>query len=100
MATATSSYTAFAAGVALGCLGVATCLHLRDTQLVQAPSPAAAAGSKPGCSLSLDDDIVGEQLTRNVQFWGRPGQERVCSAFVVVVGLGVSRNQAEELLGG
>jgi tRNA A37 threonylcarbamoyladenosine dehydratase len=39
--------------------------------------------------VSLDDDILGEQLTRNVQFFGRESQQRVCDAFVVVVGLGV-----------
>ena len=39
--------------------------------------------------LSLEDEIVGEQLTRNVQFFGREGQKSVCDAFVIVVGLGV-----------
>ena len=41
-------------------------------------------------SQALDDDILGEQFTRNRQFFGRTGQEQVLNAFVVVVGLGVS----------
>ena len=41
-------------------------------------------------SQALDDDILGEQFTRNRQFFGRTGQEHVLNAFVVVVGLGVS----------
>jgi len=41
-------------------------------------------------SQALDDDILGEQFTRNQQFFGRAGQEAVLNAFVVVVGLGVS----------
>jgi hypothetical protein len=37
-----------------------------------------------------DDDILVEQLTRNVQFFGLEAQQRIARAFVVVVGLGVS----------
>ena len=37
----------------------------------------------------LDDEILTEQFTRNVQFFGREGQQQVANAFVVVVGLGV-----------
>jgi len=36
------------------------------------------------------DDIVAEQLTRNIQFFGKDGQKKINDAFVVVVGLGVS----------
>lgn len=36
------------------------------------------------------DEILEEQLTRNVQFFGLEAQRRIGGAFVVVVGLGVS----------
>jgi len=36
------------------------------------------------------DEVVAEQLTRNVQFFGTEGQKKISEAFVVVVGLGVS----------
>ena len=36
----------------------------------------------------LGDDVVAEQLTRNVQFFGLEGQSKICDSFVVVVGLG------------
>lgn len=38
----------------------------------------------------LRDEIVREQLTRNLQFFGEQGQAAVSSSLVVVVGLGVS----------
>jgi tRNA A37 threonylcarbamoyladenosine dehydratase len=37
------------------------------------------------------DDILMEQLTRNVQFFGLEAQKKIARSFVVVVGLGVSR---------
>jgi hypothetical protein len=37
-----------------------------------------------------EDEILEEQLTRNVQFFGLDSQRRIGGAFVVVVGLGVS----------
>ena len=43
-----------------------------------------------GPSTFLDDEILREQFTRNVQFFGQEGQLKVASAFVVVIGLGVS----------
>jgi hypothetical protein len=87
--------TAFAAGAALGCAVAVAVSHRAITPnagLAPAavePQPPAEA---PGCAapgVCLDDVIVGEQLTRNVQFFGRDNQQRVCDAFVVVVGLGV-----------
>ena len=41
-------------------------------------------------SFSLNDEVLGEHFTRNVQFFGRPGQEKIMGAFVIVIGLGVS----------
>ena len=38
----------------------------------------------------LHDDILGEQFTRNVQFFGEASQRQIANAFVVVIGLGVS----------
>jgi len=35
------------------------------------------------------DDIVREQLTRNIQFFGLDGQKCITKSFVIVVGLGV-----------
>lgn len=41
-------------------------------------------------SSSLEhDDIISEQLTRNIQFFGMEGQKKITESFVVVVGLGV-----------
>ena len=37
----------------------------------------------------LEDEILTEQFTRNVQFFGKQGQLKVAKAFVVVIGLGV-----------
>jgi hypothetical protein len=37
------------------------------------------------------DEVLAEQLTRNVQFFGVERQRAITHAFVVVIGLGVSR---------
>jgi tRNA A37 threonylcarbamoyladenosine dehydratase len=34
--------------------------------------------------------VLVEQLTRNIQFFGEESQQRIADAFVIVVGLGVS----------
>ena len=39
-----------------------------------------------------EDEVIAEQLTRNVQFFGEDAQQRIADAFVVVVGLGVGVN--------
>lgn len=39
------------------------------------------------------DDIISEQLTRNIQFFGLESQKKISDSFVVVVGLGVSFRQ-------
>ncbi len=89
----------FAAGVALGgvaAYAAARSLHAqRAHATAQSSAPPEVASSEPVrgacCGVSLDDEIVGEQLTRNVQFFGRERQQRVVDSFVVVVGLGVRR---------
>lgn len=47
---------------------------------------------RASCGLSdfVNDEVLSEQFTRNVQFFGQGGQLKVANAFVVVVGLGVS----------
>ena len=56
-----------------------------------ATSSSTSSSSTPPWALDWEgDEVVGEQLTRNVQFFGAEGQRRVSAAFVVVVGLGVS----------
>lgn len=54
-------------------------------------SPASPVqDSSSGLSDFLRDEILSEQFTRNVQFFGQDGQLKIANAFVVVVGLGVS----------
>ena len=92
-ASAVRTACVFGAGVALGCAYAYAATSASRRVQTQAPAAAVAAHAPqqpaPSAPLSLDDEIVGEQLTRNVQFFGREGQQRVCDAFVVVVGLGV-----------
>jgi hypothetical protein len=97
----TRTTCAFAAGVALGCAvayvavrslpTLASQPHAEPVQAAHTPPLRPAEAQQPAAAtgVSLDDDILGEQLTRNVQFFGRESQQRVCDAFVVVVGLGV-----------
>jgi hypothetical protein len=59
---------------------------------------AVTASSQPAAvhTASLkdfeSDEILAEHLTRNVQFFGVEKQKVIASSFVVVIGLGVSRN--------
>ena len=59
-------------------------------RVVTAPGHQAATAAACGLAGFEDDVILSEHLTRNVQFFGVPGQRRVCGSFVIVVGLGVS----------
>jgi hypothetical protein len=71
--------------------------HDAEVQLHALPSvstatpPAAAATSNEKMINFEKDDVLVEQLTRNVQFFGLEGQKKIANAFVVVVGLGVSK---------
>lgn len=105
---------AFAAGAAVG-LG-ATLLYTRATRsqntaadqaaaageqglaAAAPPLPVANGGSLPAFSMADfdSDEILEEQLTRNVQFFGLEAQRRIGGAFVVVVGLGVSSKRRAE----
>lgn len=56
------------------------------------PSTSAHAGEDMARLLE-EDEVVAEHLTRNVQFFGLPAQQRIAGAFVVVIGLGVRRGE-------
>lgn len=46
----------------------------------------------------LKDEIVSEQLTRNVQFFGLEAQQKVTTSYVVVIGLGGVGSHAASML--
>ncbi|KAK1439306.1 hypothetical protein QVD17_05122 [Tagetes erecta] len=46
----------------------------------------------------LKDDIVSEQLTRNIQFFGFDAQQKVTASYVVVIGLGGVGSHAASML--
>ncbi|KAK8694488.1 hypothetical protein V6N13_072039 [Hibiscus sabdariffa] len=46
----------------------------------------------------LADEIVSEQLTRNIQFFGLDSQEKVTASYVVVIGLGGVGSHAASML--
>lgn len=54
------------------------------------PVPAVKGDQVELCGSALEqDEIIAEQLTRNIQFFGLDGQKKITESFVVVVGLGV-----------
>jgi hypothetical protein len=61
----------------------------RDPSQQQDPSRRAASTAATGLVDFDEDEILSEQLTRNVQFFGLEGQKRIANSFVVVIGLGV-----------
>lgn len=61
----------------------------------------AIAGKKSGKVVSddlLKDEIVSEQLTRNIQFFGFESQQKVSASYVVVIGLGGVGSHAASML--
>lgn len=86
-----------AAGAATGALLCAYLLRASTNVPSRAAAAAGAAGpaAAPSIATTLqldcleEDDILQEQLTRNVQFFGLEKQKRIGSSFVVVIGLGV-----------
>lgn len=56
----------------------------------QRPTSRAVQGSSCKLSDFTSDEVLSEQFTRNVQFFGQNGQLNIANAFVVVIGLGVS----------
>ena len=76
----------FAAGALAGAsLAYAACF----SRLPSLQQPGGGVKQPPTPAFSLDDEVLSEALARNVQFFGRDGQQQVSDAFVVVVGLGV-----------
>lgn len=86
------------------------CQSLADARVtVPKPSASSAALSKAGQSQSQtqhhvsvrnfqQDEVLVEQLTRNIQFFGLEAQQKIADAFVVVVGLGGVGSHCAHLL--
>lgn len=67
-------------------------VQLQALPFSAATPPAAIEGATTNNDKMINfekDDVLVEQLTRNVQFFGLEGQKKIANAFVVVVGLGV-----------
>lgn len=60
--------------------------------------PQGGAGARVPMSQVLDDEVLREQLTRNIQFFGERSQLDLANAFVVVVGLGGVGSHAAHFL--
>ena len=111
-----SAALGFAAGAAVGAGALYLYSRSQRCQQTAAPPDSAAAaqqlasgsggGALPGAAAAAlhgptdmscfeQDEILEEQLTRNVQFFGLEAQKRIGGSFVVVVGLGVSGGAVE-----
>lgn len=62
---------------------------LKDAQAAPGTRQESLEQSKTRPEDFVEDEIVKEHLTRNIQFFGQEGQLQISKAFVVVVGLGV-----------
>ncbi len=81
------------AGALAGAGAVYVALGWRRAAIATAPQPQSigtAEKSTVKVKDFLKDEVLSEQLTRNVQFFGEEGQQAIANSFVVVVGLGVS----------
>eukprot|EP00873_Tetraselmis_striata_P028405 jgi/Tetstr1/448669/TSEL_035911.t3 len=78
-----------------------TSTHAASTGATPTIAELDAAGGA-GCAMSsptaLSDEVLTEQLTRNLQFFGADAQGRVARSFVVVVGLGGVGSHAAHFL--
>jgi len=96
---------AASAGAAVGALSAAAVMNLRSRskrregyvrELLESNGVTAGAGNARssrqlgaiGSSDLLSDEVVSEQLTRNIQFFGMDSQKKVTESYVVVIGLG------------
>lgn len=57
------------------------------------PIASTPSTSKPSRNVTvadhfMEDDILKEHFTRNIQFFGEEAQKKIANSFVVVVGLG------------
>ncbi|GIL71551.1 hypothetical protein Vretimale_2607 [Volvox reticuliferus] len=92
------------AGALLGAGGAYVAYSLIGARKAAAAQTASAPSTDWNGSWSasvenfLEDEILTEQLTRNVQFFGEDGQLEIAKAFVVVVGLGGVGSHAAHLL--
>ena len=62
------------------------------------PFDRGSAGSSAQHTFSLNDEVVGEQLSRNLHFFGRDAMQKIASSRVAVVGLGGVGSHAAHLL--
>ncbi len=99
-----NSVLLFVAGGAAGAIAACAALHVvqrrswnarshrydESTSGQQRSVTPTVAPDSSGLNNFLDDEILAEQFTRNVQFFGQEGQLKIANAFVVVIGLGVS----------
>ncbi|DBB11804.1 TPA: hypothetical protein ACH3X3_005959 [Trebouxia sp. C0006] len=69
-------------------------IHPQESSL----SPVVVPKSGTGLHNFHEDEILAEQFTRNVQFFGQQGQIKVANAFVVVIGLGGVGSHAAHML--
>ncbi|TYI56149.1 hypothetical protein E1A91_D11G189700v1 [Gossypium mustelinum] len=72
-------------------------IELNDTTVKCAIGLGNGNIGMTGLSL-LADEIVSEQLTRNIQFFGLDSQQKVTSSYVVVIGLGGVGSHAASML--
>ncbi|KAB2057615.1 hypothetical protein ES319_A11G180100v1 [Gossypium barbadense] len=72
-------------------------IELNDTTVKCATGLGNGNIGMTGLSL-LADEIVSEQLTRNIQFFGLDSQQKVTSSYVVVIGLGGVGSHAASML--
>ncbi|XP_021600052.1 tRNA threonylcarbamoyladenosine dehydratase isoform X1 [Manihot esculenta] len=59
---------------------------------------AGDGNSGTSCPDLLTDEIVSEQLTRNIQFFGLESQRKVTASYVVIIGLGGVGSHAASML--
>ncbi|KAG8094251.1 hypothetical protein GUJ93_ZPchr0012g20978 [Zizania palustris] len=101
------------AGAAVGALSTAAIMSIRsrskqrDGYVRSLLESNGAAGGGAGSNIRprvvgssdlLDDEVVSEQLTRNIQFFGMESQKKVTESFVVVIGLGGVGSHAASML--
>lgn len=101
------------AGAAVGALSAATVMNLlsrskrREGYVRGLLESNGATGGNTlpsghltavGGSDLLSDEVVSEQLTRNIQFFGLDSQKKVTESYVVVIGLGGVGSHAASML--
>ncbi|KAL2521899.1 NAD(P)-binding Rossmann-fold superfamily protein [Forsythia ovata] len=67
-------------------------MHMRSPKILEDVNHGLASPDL------LTDEIVSEQLTRNIQFFGLEHQKKVTSSYVVIIGLGGVGSHAASML--